>query len=66
MVFHFNNTGSLMGLCVQLRGEGLKLTEPGGILKMTHQESQHDNSNCAGDQLLSLSYSLSCHRLLGV
>lgn len=55
-----------MGLCVQLRGEGLKLTEPGGILKMTHQESQHDNSNCAGDQLLSLSYSLSCHRLLGV
>lgn len=25
-----------MGFCVQFRGEGLKLTEAGGILKMTH------------------------------
>lgn len=66
MVFHFNNTGSLLGFCAQFRGEGLKLTETGGILKVTHQESQRCDWNCAGDQLLSLSCSLFCHRLLVV
>lgn len=66
MVFLFNNTGSLMGFCVQFRGEGLKLTEASGNPQNDSPESQCCDWNCAADQLLSLSCSLSCHHLLGV